>query len=119
MRIITIPGILIMLLFTANGCAFWRDHQQSVEKTKEQTQQKMAHYQALQEALRTKALLEGTPGSLIRQTYGEPDDVFHSMSMVSSFEIWTYEKADKDKSPNNWDSIRLYFNNQKLTAWKL
>jgi hypothetical protein len=62
-------------------------------------------------------LVEGTPGSLIRETYGEPDDVFHSMSMVSSFEIWTYEKADKDMEARA--PIRLYLNNQKLTAWKL
>ena len=80
--------------------------------------EKKEKYNALQRDIAHNKLAQGTSCSLIKQTYGSPDDVLQSGSANSNFEIWTYEKIYEKGEGESWQFIRLYCDNDKLISWK-
>ena len=73
----------------------------------------------LYQELSQKGLKAGTSADLIREKFGEPDDIFKSGSSSSNFEIWTYDKMLVHKEDTaDWESILLYFDNNHLVTWK-
>jgi len=110
-----LPKILFCLLL---GLFFYGCAGNSVKANakKEKIQQKKENYAALYEDVSTKSIQAGLTTPQIRELYGESDNIFSSGSGSGMFEIWTYEKvlAREDK---DWQQIRLYFNNGRLTTW--
>lgn len=63
-------------------------------------------------------ITNGTPAAKIRELYGEPEDIFRSGSTESKVEIWTYERIVEKKDDQDWQPIKLYFENNQLISWK-
>ncbi|HOW36290.1 MAG TPA: hypothetical protein PL155_07745 [Candidatus Omnitrophota bacterium] len=77
---------------------------------------KIQNFQALEQAIKTGAIQAGMTTEQIRESYGEPDDIFSSGSTMGEFEIWAYERITA-KSADVFRPVRLYFNNNKLVSW--
>ena len=113
-----IPHVfLLIFLFTTLSCSLFQN-KEKLEKAKEIVELKKRNYAALQKSVRNNSLTKGTPPEAIRESFGEPDDIFYSGSSISSFQIWTYEKIMNNPRDISWDPIRLYFNNNQLESWK-
>ena len=81
-------------------------------------EKKKKHDQLYQE-LSQNAITQGTLTRAISERFGEPDDIFKSGSTTSSFEIWTYDEIlMKRDEAAEWNSILLYFDNNRLMSWK-
>jgi hypothetical protein len=108
--------ILCLPVLILAGCI----HTQS-KIEKEQELQKLTlkkeRYEELEVKIRDNNIKPGTPLVSVRELYGDPDDIFKSYSPTGSFEIWTYRKLPEEKEGIVWESIRLYFNNNKLVSW--
>ncbi len=108
---------LVFLLTSTLSCSFLRD-QEKLDKAKEAVELKKKHYASLQDNVRSNSLQKGMTPPAIKELFGEPDDIFQSGSIISSFQIWTYEKVMEQKDEKDWNPIRLYFNNNKLINWR-
>jgi len=111
-----LAALIIPAAVLGSGCSSLRK-QELLEQKKAKVEQKKKNYAALLTAVIGNNLTVGASLKTIEDTYGKPDDVFHSGSMESAFDIWTYEKI-LDKGQEDWQPIRLYFNNGKLVSWK-
>ena len=105
------------LLLTTAGCSLFRD-QTGLEKTKEKVELKKKQFAALYEKLSEGQITNGAQAAQIKNSYGEPDDVFRSGSTESKVEVWTYERIMTDKDDEDWHPITLYFENNRLISWK-
>ena len=72
----------------------------------------------LRKNLSAQTFKKGIKASNIEDQFGKPDAVFKSGSSVSSFEIWTYGHMNKKEKFEDWQPIRLYFDNDILINWK-
>ena len=111
----------LMLLFAgvllAGGCSLNKGQNTptKLELAKDRKEKRDQLYQELSQ----KGLKAGTSTDLIREKFGEPDDIFKSGSATSNFEIWTYDKMLVSKKDTaDWESILLYFDNNHLVTWK-
>lgn len=103
-----IPGLFLMGCETMNkGMAI---------KKREILEEKRKNYETLQETISSQMLHAGISSTKIKETFGDPDDIFSSGSTTGRFEIWSYEEYTPAGKPT-WHSIRLYFNNGKLVSW--
>jgi len=110
--------VILFLAIACAGCSLF-ENKELLNKKKEELELKKKNFAALSEKLSTQSLKKGTTTQEIRDTYGEPDDIFQSQSSVSSFAIWTYEQVlDEKEEGMGFQPIRLYFNNNKLSSWK-
>ncbi len=107
--------LMLFLAALLAGCSL-ASTKATQEKQKAEIELKKKNYNSLREAIRTRALAKGTRTAEIEKTYGAPDDVFHSGSVESTFEVWTYE-AVMEKKEDEGVPLRLYFNNGKLVNW--
>ncbi len=105
------------LLCVCCGCSLFYNKARVAEQ-QELIEQKKENYQALSDYITSGRVAKGTSSKDILKMFGRPDDVFHSGSTISQFEIWTYEKISDPKSPEIWEHIRLYFDNGRLISWK-
>lgn len=107
--------VLVCLLVSLSfyGCA---GYNLKAKTQKEKIQQKKDHYANLYSDVSAKNIQAGSTTTEIRELYGDPDNIFSSGSGAGMFEIWTYEKI-LTKEDKDWQQIRLYFNNGRLTTW--
>lgn len=105
-----------LLLTLLTGCAWLKD-EEKIAKQKAETELKRTRFADLQQRVENNTLARGTSTKQIEETYGQPESVFHSGSVSSSFDIWTYERV-MPPGEEDWQPIRLYFNNGKLESWK-
>ena len=107
---------LLTLLVLAGSCSL--NKASNSTKPNPALEKKKKHDQLYQELSRN-ALKAGTLAAMIREKFGDPDDIFKSGSSTSSFEIWTYEKILASKEGKfDSDPILLYFDNSQLVTWK-
>ena len=108
--------LLLILIISSPGCSLLKNQNKLDERMKEVTQKKQ-NYNNLRRDLSQSNVAIGTSTDSLKERYGDPDDIFHSGSMVSNFEIWTYEKIYAKGEEGTWQRIRLYFDNNKLVSW--
>ena len=110
--------LLAALVFSAGGCSMAQKDSEAKSKKDIMLEKKKKHDELYQE-LSKKAISLGTPAAEIREKFGDPDDIFKSGSSTSSFDIWSYDKLliSKDEK-SEWETILLYFNNDRLITWK-
>jgi hypothetical protein len=108
---------LCLLGFLLTGCTSLAD-KEKLAKQKEEVELKRTRFTSLRQQIDKNTLMRGTPATQMEEAYGSPDSVFHSGSSESSFEIWTYEKVLLPGEEDDWQPVRLYFNNGKLESWK-
>lgn len=106
---------MLLLSFSNFGCNT-RKAAETIAQKKQEAELKKNRFESLQADLASGVLRQGADPKGIREYYGEPDNIFRSGSQASSMEIWTYEKL-LDKEDEEWEPIRLYFNNHKLVTW--
>ena len=105
----------VFILLGVVGCLTFPD------KAKEGVEFRKKNYAALQDAVESHKLIQGTSAAQIRQDFGDPDDNYSSGSSSGKMEIWTYSKilnkseTDAIISPQE---IRLYFDGGKLIDWR-
>ena len=109
--------LFLLLALSTAGCSLTQ-HKNKVTERKERIAKKQENYSNLHQELSNQTIKIGTGTEAVKKLFGEPDDVFRSSSSVSNFEIWTYEKLLKDGDKDNWNPIRLYFDNGQLVNWK-
>ena len=85
-------------------------------KKQEEMEKKISQFNALLDDIKSASLQKGMPSRAIRETYGEPTEIFSSGSSTGKFEIWSYDKIVTKSSPV-WVQIRLYFSDDKLISW--
>jgi hypothetical protein len=110
---------LLAVVILAGGCALAKKNAEEAKTKKELLLEKKKKHDQLFKELSDKLIKQGTSASEIRERFGEPDDIFKSGSSTSSLDIWTYDKmlATKDE-PQDWDTILLYFESDRLITWK-
>jgi len=109
--------LLLLISFPAFSCSF-SQREERKRKAAEEVKKLKKNYQLLSNNLTDGTLKRGSSREDVRLLYGEPTDILKSGSNVSDFEIWTYEKITDNTKDQGWDSIRLYFDNDKLISWK-
>ena len=110
--------VLAAFVLSAGGCATAKKDSEAKSKKDIMLEKKKKHDELYQE-LSKKTILQGTPTAEIKEKFGDPDDIFKSGSSTSSFDIWSYDKLliSKDEK-SEWETILLYFNNDRLITWK-
>jgi len=108
---------LTVTVLTAPGCSLLRD-KEKIKQTKEEVEQKKRQYATLSGDIAAGSLKKGATSRTLKALYGEPDDIIFSDSGTSRFEIWTYERIMKSIDDEDWQPIRLFFNDHKLVSWQ-
>lgn len=98
------------------GCSLFRD-EEKIARQKEEIQHKKDLYAKLTRDAGDGTLKEGMTSQHIRDSYGEPVDIFRSGSSTSPMEVWTYEKV-LEPGEEDWSPVRLYLDRGKLITWK-
>ena len=107
--------ILLFSLFIGPGCETFQSTK--AKEKKAEIELKKKNFDALYASVSTNNLKTGMTTTEIQSTYGKPDDTYSSGSSDSRFEMWTYERVLQGDQ-EDWQPIRLYFNNGKLASWK-
>lgn len=107
--------LLLFVILFLSSCSLLQNSDLLTQQ-KSDIELKKKNYNTLLEHIKGTSLAKGSPADMVEKTYGKPDDIFHSASSESSFDVWTYEKV-LTAGDNNWQPIRLYFNNGKLLNW--
>ncbi len=107
---------ILIIAFVFSGCAMLKENALKKEKTKERLEKQIKNFATLQSDLKSHKIATDANADEIKSAYGEPTDVFGSLSQTSQFQIWTYEYPDASKKDAN-QPVRLYINNNKLTYW--
>ncbi|MCK5214667.1 MAG: hypothetical protein KAR05_04885 [Candidatus Omnitrophica bacterium] len=110
-------AIIVLTTFLAIGCSL-TESQLEKDKLAAEIKIKKENYANLHQQITSKKLQKALSKEEIKAQFGEPDNVFRSGSSVSSMEIWAYEKILDKKEIGDRESIRLYFDNDKLITWK-
>ena len=106
-RLFGLSSLCLILLLA--GCSSAKKAEQRAEIAAKQ-----ANFEALNTAATSGELRTGMSGQEIRARFGEPDDIYRSISQVSVTEIWTYERVPEDPYASQWRPIRMTFENHKL-----
>lgn len=108
---------IFVILHLAGGCSL--NKSQSTPTKLELAKERKKKRDQLYQELGQKILKVGTPAEIIREKFGEPDDIFKSGSSTGSIEVWTYDKILLNKEEKTeWESVLLYFDNSHLITWK-
>lgn len=101
-----------------SGCSLTKDQKNKPNRIELAKDRKKKRDQLYQE-LNQNAIKQGTLTATIKEKFGEPDDVFKSGSSTGAFEVWTYDNMLISKEEKqDWASILLYFNDNRLISWK-
>lgn len=109
-------AILLAITLLSAGCKTFSLNP-SQDKKAAELELRKKNFQTLQQHASNRTLRKGLSTSEIRNTYGEPDDLFRSGSTLGSTEVWTYGKGKDYASPDDWRPIRLYFESDLLIDW--
>ena len=108
-------GLFISVLAILTGCNSFQNLTQ--DKKKAEMEQRKKNYQTLLQHASNKTLTKGLSTEEVRNTYGEPDDLYRAGSNLGSTEVWTYGKGKDYASPDDWHPVRLYFDSNHLIDW--
>ncbi len=112
---LVILAVFILPSVVLSGCETITGKAQN-NKRRALLEEKIDKYKALEKTIASQELKNGMRSAKIRETFGDPDDIFASGSTTGRFEIWSYEEFASNGKPT-WHSIRLYFSNDKLVSW--
>ncbi|MFA5261094.1 MAG: hypothetical protein WC450_07705 [Candidatus Omnitrophota bacterium] len=98
-----------MIIFILTGCG-------TVKQTERRAKvaAREASFDALNTAVMSGELKTGMSGQEISARFGEPDDMYRSISQMSVTEIWTYKRDPNNSYTSQWRPIRMTFENHKL-----
>src|SRR3989338_24416 len=105
-RMTPIAATLILFLFPFvlfSGCESLSEKTPRKNR-KEMLQEKIEKFRILQNAVVSQTLKSGMSSTKIKETFGDPDDIFLSGSTTGRFEIWSYEEYTPSGKPT-WYSI--------------
>jgi hypothetical protein len=107
---------IILIGFILSSCALLKENTKRKEQAKELLEKQKKNFTSLQTDLKSRKISLGITSDEIKLKYGEPTDTFGTASVMSQFQMWTYDYPDASKK-ESFQPIRLYFNNNKLTYW--
>lgn len=107
--------IILLLLGCLWGCQTTQSKNNGLAQ-KEMIELKKENFDALYNAIGTRTLRAGTNRATVRDVFGEPEDIYSSMTGTGTFEIWSYEDPN-EKNITSQRPIRLYFDNERLLYW--